>query len=59
MSPQFRKFLYEELAISPDSLMLAQRQGGESPYQLAIVLWQYGLITLKQLELLWDWLDAC
>ncbi|MGF1479155.1 MAG: DUF2949 domain-containing protein [Cyanophyceae cyanobacterium] len=58
MTPQFWKFLREELAISADSLTLAQRQGGETPHQLSIVLWQYGLITLNQLELLWDWLDA-
>ena len=48
-------FLTEELKIPAKSVNLALRQIPETPEQLPMMLWQYGLISLKQLELLWDW----
>lgn len=58
MKAQLIYFLQEKLAIPPDSIMLALRQSEESSDQLPMVLWQYGLISIEQLELLFDWLDA-
>jgi len=51
----FRKFLREELAISGDELAIAlqHKQPGDP---LAMLLWQYGLISLSQLQQIFDWL---
>ncbi len=51
-------FLTEELKIPAQSVNLALRQIPQTPEQLPMMLWQYGLINLKQLELLWDWQQA-
>ncbi|MGB7443403.1 MAG: DUF2949 domain-containing protein [Coleofasciculaceae cyanobacterium] len=51
-------FLQEELAIPNSSIRLALRQGEQTPNQLPMVLWQYGLVTLEQLDLIFDWLET-
>ncbi len=48
-------FLTNELKVPASHIQLALRQIPQTPEQLPMMLWQYGLITLKQLELLWDW----
>ena len=48
-------FLKEELKIPDSHIQLALRQIPQTPEQLPMMLWQYGLISLKQLEFLWDW----
>ncbi len=48
-------FLEEELKIPASHIKLALSQIPQAPEQLPMMLWQYGLISLKQLELLWDW----
>ena len=48
-------FLKEELKIPTSHIRLALRQIPQTPEQLPMMLWQYGLISLKQLEILWDW----
>ncbi|ACK66317.1 conserved hypothetical protein [Rippkaea orientalis PCC 8801] len=56
----FLRFLQEELALSHDSIAIAQRsmEQTQSPLlMLPMVLWQYGLITLKDLERIYDWLE--
>lgn len=53
---QFKKFLLEELAVPTSALALAERQGEQAPNLLAMVLWQYGLVTLEQLERIWNWM---
>lgn len=61
MSPrinaQFLQFLESDLAIPADAIALALRQGQETPNQLPMVLWQHGLITLEQLDRIFDWLE--
>ena len=52
------QFLQDELAISPDSIKVAQRHCEQDPGPLPMVLWQYGLITLEQLERIYDWMEA-
>lgn len=55
---EFLRFLQEELAISTDSLEIAQRCREQNPGPLPMILWQYGLVTLKQLDQIYDWLET-
>lgn len=52
------RFLQDDLLISTDSLALALRQREQDPGPLPIILWQYGLITLEQLDRIYDWLET-
>ncbi|MGH1397446.1 MAG: DUF2949 domain-containing protein [Trichormus sp.] len=51
-------FLQEDLSISAASLAIAQRHREQDPGPLPMILWQYGLITLDQLEQIYDWLET-
>lgn len=63
---QFLHFLQEELSISPASIAAAQRVQKTSdekhkypdPSPLSMTLWQYGLVTIEQLERIFDWLKT-
>lgn len=55
---RFIRFLQEELAIPTDSIAIAQRFGEQNPGPLPMILWQYGLVTLKQLDQIYDWLET-
>ena len=57
-SAQFLRFLREDLAISHDSIALAMRSGQEDQGPLPMILWQYGLVTLEQLDQIYDWLET-
>lgn len=58
------RFLQEDLAISPASIEVAERVGGKGeqrsqyhdPNSLTMLLWQYGLVSLEQLDKIFDWL---
>ena len=50
-------FLQEELAHSQDSVAIAERSVKQNHGSLPIVLWQYGLINLDELDRIYDWLD--
>lgn len=51
-------FLQNELSIPSDSIDLAVRHKPDAANLLPMILWQYGLVTLKQLELIFDWLET-
>ncbi|KZL49745.1 hypothetical protein A2T98_11155 [Nodularia spumigena CENA596] len=51
-------FLQEDLSISTASLAVALRHREQDPGPLPMILWQYGLITLEQLEQIYDWLET-
>ena len=51
-------FLQDDLAIPSASIDLAVRQGEQTPNQLPMLLWQYGLVTLEQLDRIFDWLET-
>ncbi len=51
-------FLQEDLAIPHASLNVAFRHREQDPGSLIMILWQYGLITLEQLEQIYDWLET-
>ncbi|MEM8780830.1 MAG: DUF2949 domain-containing protein [Cyanobacteria bacterium P01_G01_bin.49] len=54
---RFLYFLRQELEIPAESIALVQRHP-ELPYSsFPMLLWRYGLITLSQLERIFDWLD--
>jgi hypothetical protein len=57
LNSRFIRFLEEELALSADSLAMAMRQREQDPGPLPMILWQYGLITIEQLDLIYDWLE--
>ncbi|MGK7938937.1 MAG: DUF2949 domain-containing protein [Crocosphaera sp.] len=51
------QFLRQELDIPAESIALVQRHP-ELPYSsFPMLLWRYGLITLSQLDRIFDWLD--
>lgn len=51
------QFLQTELAVPAEAIEVALRQQ-EPPNLLPMVLWQYGLITLDQLNKVFDWLET-
>ncbi|MEB3339776.1 DUF2949 domain-containing protein [Okeania sp.] len=53
---QLIKFLKWELSIPDSAIATALRHQEEDNYQLPMILWQYGLVTLKQLDQIFDWL---
>jgi hypothetical protein len=55
---QFLRFLQEDLAISAPSLKIALRHREQDPGPLPMILWQYGLVTIEQLERIYDWLET-
>ncbi|MFM7277019.1 MAG: DUF2949 domain-containing protein [Microcystis aeruginosa] len=55
---QLRLSLLEKLAISPRSLDMAVRLCEASVGSLPMVLWQYGLIDLSQLNQVFDWMET-
>lgn len=52
------RFLQKDLEIPADSIAIALRQCKLTPDQLPMILWQYGLITIEQLEKIFDWLET-
>ncbi len=55
LDPQLIDFLQQELAISPEAIALVIRRHQPTISQLPIMLWQYGLITIQQLDKIFDW----
>ena len=52
------QFLQEELDISSSSIQVALKHSEQDPGPLPMILWQYGLVTLEQLEQIYDWMEA-
>lgn len=52
------RFLRRELSIPKAAIAVAWRQGDRAPHLLPMVLWQYGLVTLEQLDQIFDWLET-
>ncbi|MBL6740963.1 MAG: DUF2949 domain-containing protein [Synechococcus sp. BS301-5m-G53] len=48
-------FLQRRLGLSPSALELGQRQAELEQAPLPIVLWSFGLLSLQQLEEVFDW----
>jgi Protein of unknown function (DUF2949) len=52
------QFLQDELALPKAAIALALKRCEQKINLLPIVLWQYGLVTLEQLDQIFDWLEA-
>lgn len=50
-------FLQEELALSPAAISVARKHSETSCGPLPMVLWQFGMISLHQLQQIFDWLE--
>ncbi len=63
---RFIRFLQEELSVSPASIAMAEKaqdtsnekQRYRDPNPLSMTLLQYGLVTLEQLDKIFDWLET-
>ena len=55
---QLIEFLQEHLAISTNSINLVLRHYEQDPGPLPMILWQYGLVSLEQLDLIFDWMES-
>lgn len=55
---QLINFLQEELAVPASAIALALRHPESESNWLPIILWQYGLITLQQLNQVFEWLET-
>ena len=53
---QLIRFLDEDLKLPSAAITLALKQSQQIPSFLPMTLWQYGLITLIQLDQIFDWL---
>ena len=51
-------FLQRRLGLSPSALELGQRQAELEQAPLPIVLWSFGLLSLEQLEQVFDWQNS-
>ena len=52
------RFLEEELALSPSSIEMALRHREQDPGPLPMILWNYGLITIEQLDQIFEWMES-
>lgn len=55
---QLINFLQLELAMPATSIAFALKQIEHEPNQLPMILWQYGLLTMVELEQVFDWLET-
>jgi Protein of unknown function (DUF2949) len=52
---QLIEFLQQELSISAKEIDVVLRRQEPLTTHMPILLWQYGLITIQQLEKIFDW----
>lgn len=52
------KFLKEELSLPETAIAMAMRHQDPASNQLPMILWQYGLITLEDLDRIFDWMET-
>jgi hypothetical protein len=52
------KFLREELAVPAAAIAIGLRHREQDISHLPMILWQYGLITLDQLNRVFDWMET-
>ena len=52
------QFLQRRLGLSPSALELGKRQAELEQAPLPIVLWSFGLLSLQQLEDVFDWQNS-
>lgn len=62
MNPTLQKrlinYLQTELAIPAEDIAMAMRHQSDLVNQLPVVLWNYGLVTLSQVNSIFEWLET-
>lgn len=56
--PKVIEFLQQDLNLSDSSVQLALKQSRSDYGSLPMVLWQYGLVSLQQLDSIYDWFES-
>jgi Protein of unknown function (DUF2949) len=56
--PQVVNFLHQNLNLPNDSIQLALKQSQSNYNRLPVILWQYGLVTLPELNKIYDWFES-
>lgn len=56
-NPHFIQYLQCDLGLSDAAIATVTRTQQLSVTELPIMLWNYGLISLKQLENIFDWIE--
>ncbi|MEL6939422.1 MAG: DUF2949 domain-containing protein [Cyanobacteria bacterium J06598_1] len=51
------RFLQEELSVPQSSIKQALQHCKQDPAPLPMVLWQQGVLSLQQLERIFDWME--
>jgi len=51
------QFLRDELSVPETAIAVALRHQDSTTNQLPMILWQYGLITLQDLDRIFDWME--
>tara|TARA_Y200000002_G_C22543555_1_gene605083 strand:+ start:141 stop:326 length:186 start_codon:yes stop_codon:yes gene_type:complete len=57
-SEALQRFLQRRLGLSTNALNLGLRQAELEQAPLPIVLWSFGLLSLEQLQQVFDWQNA-
>ncbi|MGB3672479.1 MAG: DUF2949 domain-containing protein [Phormidesmis sp.] len=52
------RFLQDELAIPQSAIKHALQRCNQDPGPLPMILWQQGVLSLKQLERIFDWMEV-
>jgi len=52
------QFLRDELGLPSNSIQLALDRSQENTSLLPMILWKYGLVNIRQLEKIWDWMET-
>ncbi|MGB6299051.1 MAG: DUF2949 domain-containing protein [Rivularia sp. (in: cyanobacteria)] len=55
---KFINFLKKELLLTNCDIAVAVRKSRLNKGPLPMLLWQYGLVDIEQLEKIFDWLDS-
>jgi Protein of unknown function (DUF2949) len=55
-SPKLIHFLEEDIAIPASSMAIVFKHVEHNPGPLPMILWQYGLVTIEQLDRIYDWI---
>jgi Protein of unknown function (DUF2949) len=58
MSETLILFLQQDLGLSSEQITFALRQIQEAPNQLPMILWRYGLVSIQQLDRIFDLLEC-
>lgn len=58
MKARLINFLQDELSIPSASIALAERHSEQCPNLIPMILWQYGLVNLSQLDRIFDWMET-